>query len=184
MTFDIDQARVSLAATPSVLRGRLAGLPPAWLSARPADGEWSAHQVTCHFAYVEETDWLQRVRIILEHGPGRTFDPVDHGDQTDRYAGVTTDAVAERFARVRESNLAALEVGEADLERPGTHPTLGRVTMRQLLATWVVHDLNHLAQIDAALASFYVGEVGPWHGFLGILEGVEAPPAEPAAPAR
>jgi hypothetical protein len=176
MTLEVGEARDALRRTPAVLRGLVECQPDAWLSARPAEGEWSAHQVVCHLAYVEETDWMVRVRMILEEGPGRAFPPVDHGDQTDRYAGLGTDAVAARFENLRMVNLNALDgldLGESDLDREGLHPTLGRVTMAQLLATWVVHDHNHLAQLHGALSSHYAAEVGPWRSFLGILDRVD-----------
>jgi len=176
MTLDLREARDALERTPPVLRGLVAGQPGAWLTAAPAAGEWSAHQVVCHLAYVEETDWMVRARMIMTEGPARAFPPVNHGDQTDRYAGMETDAVAERFASLRATNLDALDalhLTEDDLGREGLHPTLGRVTMAQLLATWVVHDHNHVAQLQGSLASHYVAEVGPWRSFLGILDRVE-----------
>jgi uncharacterized damage-inducible protein DinB len=175
VTFDLGEARAALARTPSVLRKLVGELPREWLAARPAEGEWSAHQVACHLAYVEETDWMTRARMIREVGPMRPFPPVDHGDQTERYAGHGTDAVAQRFADLRTSNLAELDAMQLhgdDLDLRGLHPTLGEVTMRQLLATWVVHDHNHLAQLQGALSAYYVGEVGPWRSFLGILDQV------------
>lgn len=176
MTFDLGEARAALQRTPSVLGDLVAGQPEGWLAAKPADGEWSAHQVVCHLAYVEETDWMIRARVIMHEGPARPFPPVDHGDQTDRYAGLGTDAVADRFASLRQANLDGLDelrLTDPDLGREGTHPTLGRVTMAQLLATWVVHDHNHVAQLHGALSSHYVAEVGPWRSFLGILDRVE-----------
>ncbi len=176
MTFEMAQARDALGRTPSVLRTLVAGLPPDWLATTPAAGEWSAHQVACHLAYVEETDWMVRAHMIREVGTAQPFPPVDHGDQTERYAGMGTDAVVERFAGLRERNLADLDgmgLGADDLALEGLHPTLGPVTMRQLLATWVVHDHNHLAQLQGALSAHYVDEVGPWRSFLGILDRVE-----------
>jgi hypothetical protein len=177
MTFELDQARDALSRTPSVLRTLTGGLPADWLAATPATGEWSAHQVACHLAYVEETDWMVRARMIREVGPSEAFPPIDHGDQTDRYAGLGTDAVVERFGTLRDQNLAELDamgIGANDLALRGLHPTLGPVTMRQLLATWVVHDHNHVAQLQGALSAHYVAEVGPWRSFLGILDRVES----------
>lgn len=171
------EACASLARTPSVLRQLVDEVPDAWLAARPAEGEWSAHQVTCHLAYVEETDWMTRARMIREVGPMHPFPPVDHGDQTQRYAGMGTDAVARHFGDLRAENLAALDamqLTDADLELRGLHPTLGEVTMRQLLATWVVHDHNHVAQLQGALSAYYASDVGPWRSFLGILDKVDA----------
>ena len=176
MTFVAADTRAALERTPSVLRALLDGLAPPWLEARPADGEWSAHQVVCHLAYVEETDWMTRARMIMETGTRDPFPPVDHGDQSGRYVGLGTDGVLERFARQRADNLAALDalgLTDADLERRGLHPTLGEVTLRQLLATWLVHDHNHVAQLQGALAAHYVAEVGPWRSFLGILDRVD-----------
>lgn len=176
MTFDLSEARDALARMPSVLRGLVYGLPTDWLAARPADAEWSAHQVVCHLAYVEETDWLIRARLIRAEGPMRPFPPVDHGDQTDRYAGLGTQAVAQRFADLRSTNLRAIDdmgLVDTDLDGRGLHPTLGEVTMRQLLATWVVHDHNHVAQLHGSLSAHYVADVGPWRSFLGILDRVE-----------
>ena len=176
MTFQLDQARDALARTPSVLRALIGGLPADWLAAKAGASEWSAHQVACHLAYVEETDWLVRAHMIREVGPSEPFPAIDHGDQTDRYAGMGSDAVVERFGRLRERNLsdlAAMDLGEPELTLEGLHPTLGPVTMRQLLATWVVHDHNHVAQLQGALSAHYAAEVGPWRSFLGILDRVE-----------
>ncbi|HEX2142127.1 MAG TPA: DinB family protein [Candidatus Limnocylindria bacterium] len=176
MIMDVAEVRAVLARTPSVLRLLVDGLSEPWLDSRPADGEWSAHQVICHLAYVEETDWLVRARMILEVGTGTAFPPVEHGDQSDRYAGLSTDEVLSRFTAEREANLSAmgeLDLSIASLERRGLHPTLGEVTLQQLMATWLVHDHNHVAQLQAALASHYVAEVGPWRSFLGILDRVE-----------
>jgi hypothetical protein len=176
LTFELAEARLALERTPSVLLGLVNGLPASWQAARPADSEWSAHQVTCHLAYVEETDWLVRARMIRDEGPIRPFPPVDHGDQTERYAGLDTDGVVGLFADLRAANLDELDtmrLGAGGLDGRGLHPSLGEVTMRQLLATWVVHDHNHVAQLHGALASHYVAEVGPWRSFLGILDRVE-----------
>ena len=111
MTFQFDQAREALSRTPSVLGALTGGLPADWLAAKPADAEWSAHQVACHLAYVEETDWMVRAHLIREVGPSEPFPPVDHGDQTERYAGKGTDAVVEHFGMLRR----------AQPGRPGCH---------------------------------------------------------------
>jgi hypothetical protein len=114
--------------------------------------------------------------MIMEAGAAQPFPPVEHGDQSHRYPGLTTHQLVERFAELRAANLAdldALGVGDADLGRRGLHPTLGEVTMRQLLATWVVHDHNHVRQLQEALAAHYVDEVGPWRSMLGVLDRVE-----------
>lgn len=175
MTFELARARAVLERGPSVVQALVAGLPEDWLEARPTPDDWNAHQVLCHLVYVEETDWLVRARMIMEVGTGEAFPPVEHGDQSGRYLGISTEALASRLAELRATNLAALDamgLGPDDLERRGTHPTLGEVTMRQLLATWVVHDLNHVRQLQEALAAHYVDEVGPWRAMLGVLDRV------------
>ena len=176
MSFDLAQARAVLERAPSVLLTLVADLPDDWLAARPTAEDWDAHAVVAHLVYTEEADWLVRARLIREAGPSVPFPPVAHGDQSHRYPGQTTRQLAERLARLRAANLADLEtlgVDDADLDRRGLHPALGEVTMRQLLATWVVHDHNHIRQLHEALASHYVAEVGPWRAMLGVLDRVD-----------
>jgi hypothetical protein len=173
--FELSEARAALERGPRVLRDLAEGLPAAWLTARPTPDDWDAHAVVCHLVYVEERDWLVRARMIVEDGTARPFPPVEHGDQTARYAGRSTDELIRRFAELRARNLAELDglgLGEADLDRRGMHPALGEVTLRELLATWVVHDHNHLRQLQEALAAHYAGEVGPWRPLLGVLDRV------------
>jgi len=175
MMFDLAEARAALERGPSALHALVDGVPPTWLASRPTPDDWDAHAVVSHLVYVEESDWLVRARMIMDVGPGTAFPPVQHGDQTARYPGVTTSALVERFATLRADNLAALDamgIGDGELDRRGRHPTLGEVTLRQLLATWVVHDHNHIRQLQEALAARYVTEVGPWRAFLGVLDRV------------
>ncbi|HEY7331607.1 MAG TPA: DinB family protein [Candidatus Limnocylindria bacterium] len=175
MTFDLAEARAALERGPAVLRDLVSGVPLEWLAARPTPEDWDARAVVCHLVYVEESDWLVRTRMIVEVGPGTPFPPVEHGDQTARYPGVSAAELVDRFADLRAANLGGLDtldVGPDDLDRTGTHPTLGEVTLRQLLATWVVHDHNHLRQLQEALAAHYVDEVGPWRAHLGVLDRV------------
>jgi hypothetical protein len=176
MSFDLAQARAALERTPSVLNGLVGDLPDAWLAARPTGDDWNAHQVVCHLLYTEESDWLVRARMIMDAGQAEPFPPVEHGDQSHRYPGSSTSQLAKRFAELRAANLAGLDalgVGERELDHRGLHPTLGEVTMRQLLATWVVHDHNHVRQLQEALAAHYAAEVGPWRGMLGVLDRVD-----------
>jgi hypothetical protein len=145
--FSIDDGRAVLERTPETLRALLSGLSAGWLSGNEGPGTWSPHQVVGHLTYIEEVDWIDRTKVILEHGTDRMFEPGD-------------------------ANL--LELGELvrpeHLARRGVHPTFGEVTLGQLLATWVVHDLNHLGQIVKAEAKQYRDAVGPWREFLPIVE--------------
>jgi hypothetical protein len=162
-----------LESTPADLRSGLVPRPTRWVMARPAPESWSAFEVVCHLAYTEEVDWLPRVRIILEQGEGRPFDPVDHGLASGPFEGRSIGEVLDTFEARRRTNVdavRALALGAADLERTGTHPIFGRVTLGQLIATWVVHDLNHASQVQSALAYGVGDAVGPWRTFLGILE--------------
>jgi hypothetical protein len=173
VAFALDDTLDLLARTPAALREQLAGIATAWTESRPDAENWTAYQVVCHLCYIEEHDWLVRARLITEIGPSEAFPPVDHGDQSARYAGQGLDQVLDRFAELRERNLAGIRplLTDADaLDRRGLHPTLGEVTMRQLLATWAVHDLNHLRQAQEAMAFRYADEVGPWRANLGVLD--------------
>jgi hypothetical protein len=173
VTFALDDTLALLARTPATLREQLAGIPTAWTESRPDANNWSAYQVVCHLCYIEEHDWLVRARMILDVGTDEAFPPVDHGDQSARYAGQSLEQVLERFTALREENLAVVRpllTDAAALDQRGLHPTLGEVTMRELLATWAVHDLNHLRQAQEAMAFRYVDEVGPWRVNLGVLD--------------
>jgi hypothetical protein len=172
LTFQLDDTMALLERTPATLREQLGGMATEWTESRPDAENWSAYQVVCHLAYIEENDWLVRARLITDVGPSEAFPPVDHGDQSARYAGQSLEQVLERFTELRERNLAAVRPLLTDddaLDRRGLHPTLGEVTMRQLLSTWAVHDLNHLRQAQEAMAFRYVDEVGPWRVNLGVL---------------
>ncbi len=155
MTFQLDDTLALLERTPGTLREQLAGMSTGWTESRPDAENWTAYQVVCHLAYIEEQDWLVRARMIDEVGTAEAFPPVDHGDQSARYAGQSMEQVLDRFGRLRQQNLDAVRpllTDAAALDKRGLHPTLGEVTMRQLLSAWAVHDLNHLRQAQEAMA--------------------------------
>jgi uncharacterized damage-inducible protein DinB len=161
-----------LERTPRVVGALLAGLPDAWLSEPDVPGGWTARDVLGHLISAELDDWIPRAEIILREGTDRPFEPFDRFAHVERDRDVPLDALLERFARLREQNLLrlrALVQDEADLDRQGLHPELGGVTLRQLLATWAVHDLDHVAQVYASLAASHDADVGPWRAYLGIL---------------
>ena len=170
-----------LARTPDVLRVLLAGLPEAWTDTPDAPDGWRPRHVVGHLITGEETDWIPRARRVLEHGTSVPFDPADRFVMLERDVGVPLSDLVERFAALRRANLAALaELGvDTDLHRHGLHPSLGEVTLRELLATWAVHDLDHIAQIYAGLAGSHDADVGPWKQYLGILLRREDPSAVP-----
>lgn len=160
-----------LRRTPAYLRVLLGGLPESWTDTPDGDGGWRPRDVVGHLITADATDWLTRTRLILEHGTAVPFEPLDRVAMLERDRGVALDDLLERFASLRAANLheLATRVTEADLERRGRHPVLGEVTLRQLLAAWAVHDLDHIGQIHAGLAGSHDVDVGPWKDFLGIL---------------
>ena len=160
-----------LARTPEVLRTLLIGLPEAWADTPDVADGWRPRDVVGHLITGEQTDWMTRTRRILEHGTSVPFDPFDRFAMLERDAAIPLDDLVEQFAELRSANLAALIelVAETDLDRRGMHPSLGEVTLRELLATWAVHDLDHIAQIYAGLAGSRDADVGPWKEYLGIL---------------
>jgi uncharacterized damage-inducible protein DinB len=160
-----------LERTPRVVRALLDGLPDAWLATPDTADGWTPRDVVGHLISAELDDWMPRIEILLENEPDRTFEPFDRFAHVKRDRDVPLAALIDRFAELRTDGLNRLDqvVSEADLDRRGSHPDLGEVTMRELLATWAVHDLDHVAQIYAALAASHDAEVGPWKSNLGIL---------------
>ena len=175
----IAETTALLARTPEVLRALLIGLPEGWTDTPDTADGWRPRDVVGHLITGEVTDWIARTRRILEQGPSVPFDRFDREAMLHRDAGVPLDDLVERFAALRAENLATLGdlVTDADLDRRGLHPSLGEVTLRELLATWAVHDLDHIGQIHAGLAGSHDAAVGPWKEYLGILLRREDPSA-------
>ena len=179
MTSFIADTTALLTRTPEVLRTMLIGLPEAWTDTPDVADGWRPRDVVGHLITGEQTDWMMRTRRILEHGTSRPFDRFERFAMLERDADVPLDELVERFATRRSANLSALRelVADADLDRRGLHPSLGEVTLRELLATWAVHDLDHIAHIYACLAGSHDADVGPWKEYLGILLRREDPAA-------
>lgn len=160
-----------LERTPRVVRALLEGLPDTWTGTRDTPDGWTPRDVVGHLISAELDDWIPRVEVILEHGTDRPFEPFDRFAHVERDRDVSLAALIDRFAELRAHELRRLAelVDEPDLDRRGRHPDLGEVTLRELIATWAVHDLDHVAQIYAALAGSHDAAVGPWKANLGIL---------------
>ena len=161
-----------LERTPRVVRELLGDLPDGWLGEPDTVGGWTARDVVGHLISAELDDWIPRVEIIVRDGTSRPFDPFDRFAHVERDRDVPLATLVERFAELRAQSLARLGElvpDDADLERRGRHPELSDVTLGQLLATWAVHDLDHLAQVYASLAASRDASVGPWKAYLGIL---------------
>ena len=162
-----------LERTPAALASLLRGLPELWTHTNEGENSWSAFEVLGHLIYGERTDWMPRVRIILQFGDTKTFEPFDRMGQVNEIEGKTLDNLLEEFARLRAENLAeleALKLTATDLQRRGRHPSQGIVILSELLAAWAVHDLTHLHQISRIMAAQYRDAVGEWSPFLGVLQ--------------
>ena len=172
--FALDEAVAILARTPATLDALLRDLPETWFTANEGDKTWSPFDVVGHLIHGERTDWIPRARIILDDGEARPFDKFDRFAQFAVSKGRALPALLDEFASLRRKNLEGLKelkLTDADLDRRGRHPELGVVTLRQLLSTWVAHDLDHVVQISRVLARQYSDEVGPWRAYLRIISG-------------
>ena len=162
-----------LTRTPGTVRVLLQDLPPDLLRADEGEGTFSPFSVLGHLIQGEIDDWIPRARWILEHGRERAFPPFDRFAHIERTRDRSLGELLDEFETLRETGLSALReviAGRADLDAGGLHPELGEVTLRQLLATWAVHDLNHIAQITRVVAHQFDDEVGPWKAYLSILQ--------------
>ena len=171
--FELTDALSILERTPAVLRSWLADLPESWLRVDEGPDTFSPIEVLGHLLHGERADWMTRARTILEHGTSRSFEPFDRLAQRRDFAGWSVTQLLDEFARLRTANLTelrALRAGADALAREGRHPALGTVTLGELLATWVVHDLSHMGQIARVMAKRYGDAVGPWRAYLPILQ--------------
>jgi hypothetical protein len=171
--FELTAGRAVLARTPATLRALLAGLGPEWTDATEGPETWSPYVILGHLIHGERADWITRARIILDQGPDRRFEPYDRFAQFRESQGKSLAELLDELAALRAENLATLagwRVGERELALQGEHPAFGLVTLRQLLATWVAHDLGHIVQIGRTMARQYRDEVGPWRAYLSVMD--------------
>lgn len=172
MDFQYEQAVEVLRRTPATLTALLQGASDVWTRGVEGDGTWSAYDVVGHMLNSDETDWLARAHTILDVGEERPFESVNRTAMYERYKDYSLDQLLASFAAVRARNIAELDQMRLTPERlalKGTHPRLGAVTLSQLLAAWVTHDLNHIGQIVEVMARQYADAVGPWIAYLSIL---------------
>jgi hypothetical protein len=174
--FVMEEATAILARTPRTLDALLRGLPDGWMAAHEGGESWSPFDVLGHLIHGEQTDWVPRARIILEQGESRPFDKFDRFAQFALSKERTLESLLDEFATMRQQSLRdldALQITDADLEKRGRHPELGIVTLRQLLSTWTVHDLDHVMQIARVIGKQYSDEVGPWRAYLRLISGTQ-----------
>ena len=172
MEFQLESAVAILSHTPSTLNALLRDVSDDWLRQNEGPSTWSPFDVVGHLIHGEETDWIPRAKIILEHGESQPFVPFDRFAMFEKSKGKDIAELLDQFEQMRKANLQELNrmnLTAEMLERRGRHPELGVVTLKELLATWVAHDLGHIAQIVRVMAKQYRHEVGPWQQYLSIL---------------
>jgi len=172
MDFDLGLGLSILERTPGLLRSWLAGLSDAWIFSNGDEDTWSPYHIVGHLIHGERTDWIERAEIIL-YGEGRKeFESFDRFAQFEASKGKSLNELLAIFEELRERNLEklqAFDLNPSDYQKTGIHPELGAVTLEQLLATWVAHDLNHIGQIAEVMARQYKDAVGPWKAYIGIM---------------
>ena len=173
MTFDLSKSIEQLERTPEILAVWLSGIDEDWLHSNEGSDTWSPHTVIGHLIHGEKTDWMARANIILYHTGEKQFKPFDRFAQFENSIGKSTTELLEEFKLLRAKNLVELKkmnLNESKLDMTGIHPEFGTVTLRELLSTWVVHDLNHIGQIARTMAFQYKSEAGPWKAYLRIIK--------------
>lgn len=173
MQYHFEQAAEILDRTPATIRALLSGLSNDWTMSNEGPETFSPFDVVGHLIHGEKTDWTARMKRILESGTTKTFDVYDRFAQYEESKGKTLDQLLDEFDMLRRENMVwfrSLDLQDKDLERKGMHPRLGEVTLKNLLATWVAHDLTHIAQITRVMAKQYKEEMGPWPQFFRILD--------------
>jgi hypothetical protein len=172
MKFNLNKSYEILERTPSSLRTILSDLSEDWTMNNEGPETFSPYDVVGHLIHGEKTDWTDRVKMILEHGVSKTFVPYDRFAMFEVSKGKNLVELLDEFEALRKKNLEwmrGLNLTEADFDKKGSHPVLGEVTLRQLLASWVIHDLTHISQITRVMAKQYKGEMGPWLEFFRIM---------------
>jgi len=173
MEHDLRQTISFLARTPASLNVLLRDLPETWTLRNEGENTWSAFEIIGHLIHGERTDWMPRVRMVLRFGETQPFEAFDRWGHVQESRGKSLGHLLDELARLRSENLdelRALNLQPEDLKRRARHPALGIVTLSQLLATWVAHDLTHLHQISRVMAHQYRETVGPWSRYLGVLQ--------------
>lgn len=172
MQHHLEHTIALLERTPGALDELLRGLPPEWAERNEGGDSWSAREIVAHLSHAERTDWIPRLKHLLEFGETQPFPPFDRVGQRQAMDGKSVGCLLTEFATLRAASLEtlrALNLGPAEMERRGLHPSLGAVTLSQLLATWAAHDLTHVHQMSRVMAHQYREIVGPWSEFLGVM---------------
>lgn len=172
INFNLKEATEILERTPAVLISLLSGLSDKWIYNNEGGESWTPYDIVGHLIHGEKKDWIQRTNIILEYGEDKPFEPFDRFAQFKDSKGKTLNDLLEEFEKLRKVNidlLNNLNLDGTDLDKKGNHPEFGSVTLKQLLSTWIVHDLSHIRQISRVMAKQYKNEIGPWEKYLRVI---------------
>jgi hypothetical protein len=173
MNFTLAKSIEILDRTPDVLIVLLQNISPDWTSISEEPGTWTVYDIVGHLIHGEKTDWIPRMEIILSAKPDKTFEPFDRFAQAKKSKGKSLADLLEEFKWLRKKNIDQLlskKLTNENMEAKGIHPAFGEITLAQLISTWTVHDLNHIAQICRVMARQYKADVGPWVEYLKILQ--------------
>jgi len=172
MKFNLFEIQLILSRTPLLLNQLLSELPEEWIKNNEGENTWSPYDIVGHLIHGEKTDWIPRAKIILENGADKNFEPYDRFAQFENSKGKTIGTLLSEFGELRNRNIDELKkmnLSAEQLELEGIHPEFGKVTLKELLSTWLVHDLNHINQITRVLATNYKKKVGPWIQYISFM---------------
>ncbi len=172
MQFELEKSIEILERTPSILSNYLSGLSDDWIKNNEGENTWSPYNILGHLIFGEKTDWIARIRIILRDSDEKIFEPFDRFAQLNEDQNKPISELLTEFSQLRKKNIETLKsfnIKESDYSLEGIHPDFGTVTLKQLISTWVVHDLGHIAQVSRVMSKQYKEEVGPWVNYLGVL---------------
>jgi hypothetical protein len=173
MDFNLERSIEILERTPAVMQSLLSGVHDDWTMQNEGSNTWGPYDIVGHLIHGEKTDWTPRMELILSDFSDKHFVPFDRFAQYNDSKGKTLQELLDEFTELRKDNIELLQkqnISANDLQKEGIHPRFGKVTLEQLLATWTVHDLNHIAQAVRVMAQQYKAAVGPWVEFLKILQ--------------
>ena len=173
MEYRLDQSIEILKTTPYVIESYLSQLSKYWIMNNEGKDSWSPYDILGHLIIGEKTDWMTRVKTILSDSDNKLFEPFDRLAQLNEDQNKSIETMIEEFKNLRKQNLdelIALQITEKNLSHIGIHPEFGEVTLKQLFATWTVHDLGHIGHISRVMAKQYTKEVGPWSAYLSVLK--------------
>jgi DinB superfamily len=172
MVFDLNKSIEILERTPGIVTALLQDLSSEWLFNNEGADTWSPYDIIGHYIEGEKTDWIPRMRIILSNDEDKRFVPFNRFAQLNNDKNTPINTLLHEFTEWRKNNILELKeanLNEEKLNKKGIHPEFGEVTLRQLLATWVAHDLNHIHQISRVMAKQYKEEIGPWTRYISVV---------------